>query len=97
VYALVTWLWPGAGNWTVYAADAEAAIIAVTAPGQSLIVDMSPLDFIDCSSLSVLMRVQRQAWQSGGKVVLAAPKRRRCTGSPCSRRGLYTARCADER
>ncbi len=59
----------------VYAADAEAAITALTARGRSLIVDMSALDFIDCSSLSVLLRVQRQARQSGGDVVLAAPQR----------------------
>ena len=58
-----------------YAADAEAAIIEVTAPGQSLIVDMSALDFIDCSSLGTLLRVQRQARQSGGDMVLAAPQR----------------------
>jgi len=54
----------------VYAADAEAAITALTARGQSLIVDMSVLDFIDCSSLSVLLRVQRLARQSGGDLVL---------------------------
>jgi anti-anti-sigma regulatory factor len=41
------------------------------ARGQSLIVDMSALDFMDCSSLSVLLRVARQA---GGDVVLAAPQ-----------------------
>jgi anti-sigma B factor antagonist len=58
-----------------YAADAEAAIIEVTAPGQSLIVDMSALDFIDCSSLSILLRVQRLARQAGGDMVLAAPQR----------------------
>jgi anti-sigma B factor antagonist len=59
----------------VNAADAEAAIIAVMARGQSLIVDMSALDFIDCSSLSILLRVQRLARQAGGDVVLAAPQR----------------------
>jgi anti-anti-sigma factor len=58
-----------------YAADAEAAIIEVTAPGQSLIVDMSALDFIDCSSLSILLRVQRLARQADGDIVLAAPQR----------------------
>jgi anti-sigma B factor antagonist len=59
----------------VYAADAEAAITALTGPGQSLIVDMSALDFMDCSSLSVFLRVQRLARQSGGDMVLAAPQR----------------------
>lgn len=59
----------------VYAADAEAAITALTAPGQRLIVDMSALAFMDCSSLSVLLRVQRLARQAGGDMVLAAPQR----------------------
>jgi anti-anti-sigma factor len=54
------------------AADAGAAIIAVMTRGQSLIVDMSALDFIDCSSLSILQRLARQA---GGDMVLAAPQR----------------------
>ncbi len=39
------------------------------------IIDMSALDFIDCSSLSVLLRVQRLAQCAGGDVVLAAPRR----------------------
>lgn len=43
------------------AADAEAAITALMARGQYLIIDMSALDFIDCSSLGALLRVQRQA------------------------------------
>lgn len=59
----------------VYAADAEAVITALTARGQSLIVDMSAVDFIDCSSLSVLLRGQRLARQAGGDMVLAAPQR----------------------
>ncbi len=59
-----------------YAAEAEAAIIAaLTARGQSLIIDMSALDFIDCSSLSVLLRVRRLARQADGHMVLAAPQR----------------------
>ena len=57
------------------AADAETAIIAVMTLGQSLIVDMSALDFIDCSSLSILLRVRRLARQVGGDMVLAAPQR----------------------
>ena len=59
----------------VYAADAEAAITALAARGQRLIVDMWALDFLDCSSLSVLLRVQRLARQAGGDMVLAAPQR----------------------
>jgi anti-sigma B factor antagonist len=59
----------------VYASDAEATITALMARGQRLIVDMSALDFMDCSSLSVLLRVQRMARQAGGDVILAAPQR----------------------
>jgi anti-anti-sigma factor len=44
------------------AADAEAAITALMTWGQILIIDMSALDFIDCASLGVLLRVQRLAW-----------------------------------
>jgi anti-sigma B factor antagonist len=56
------------------AADAEAAIAALVAPGQSLIIDMSALDFIDCASLGALLRAQRLARGGGGDVVLAAPQ-----------------------
>jgi anti-sigma B factor antagonist len=56
------------------AADAEAAIMTLVARGQSLIIDMSALDFIDCCSLGALLRVQGLARRGGG-VVLAAPQR----------------------
>ena len=56
------------------AADAEAAITALLARGQYLIIDMSALDFIDCSSLGALLRVQGLARGGGGDVVLAAPQ-----------------------
>jgi anti-sigma B factor antagonist len=58
------------------AASVEAAIMAAVVPGQSLIVDMSALDFMDCASLSALLRVQGLARSFGGDVVLAAPPRR---------------------
>ena len=54
------------------AADAEATIAALVAPGQSLIIDMSALDFIDCGSLDALLRVQWLAWSTGGDMVLPA-------------------------
>jgi anti-sigma B factor antagonist len=57
------------------AADAEAAVTALVAPGRSLIINLSALDFIDCSSLSALLRVQRLAQCAGGDVILAAPQR----------------------
>jgi anti-sigma B factor antagonist len=58
------------------AAGVEAAIAAAVVPGQSLIIDMSALDFLDCASLAALLRVQGLARSFGGDVVLAAPPRR---------------------
>ena len=55
------------------AADAEAAITALMTRGQSLVIDMSALDFIDCSSVGALLRVQRLA-REGGDVALAGPQ-----------------------
>ena len=55
------------------AADAEAAITALMARDQSLVIDLSALDFIDCSSVGALLRAQRLG-QGGGDVVLAAPQ-----------------------
>ena len=43
------------------AADAEAAIAALLAPGQILIIEISALDFMDCASLRALLRVQTPA------------------------------------
>jgi anti-sigma B factor antagonist len=56
------------------AADAEAAIAALVAPGQTLIIDISALDFMDCVSLRALLRVQAEARRGGGDIVLAAPQ-----------------------
>jgi anti-anti-sigma factor len=56
------------------AADAEAAIAALVAQSQGLIVDMSALGFMDCASLGALLRVQALAGRGGGDVVLAAPQ-----------------------
>jgi anti-anti-sigma factor len=56
------------------AADAEAAIAALVAPGQTLIIDISALDFMDCASLRALLRVQTLARRGGGDVILAAPQ-----------------------
>ena len=58
------------------AASVEAAIMAVVVPSQSLIIDMSALDFMDCASLGALLRVRGLARSCGGDVVLAAPARR---------------------
>jgi anti-sigma B factor antagonist len=56
------------------AADAEAAITALVARGQSLVIDVPALDFIDCSALGALLRVRGLARRGGGDVVLAAPR-----------------------
>jgi anti-sigma B factor antagonist len=56
------------------AAEAEAAIAALVVRGQYLVIDMSVLDFIDCSALGVLLRVQALARRGGGGVVLAGPR-----------------------
>ena len=56
------------------AADAQALIAALVAPGQTLIIDISALDFMDCASLGALLRVQTLARRGGGDVVLAAPQ-----------------------
>jgi anti-anti-sigma regulatory factor len=45
------------------------------APGQSLIIDMSALDFIDCSALGALLRVQRLARRGGDRVIAAGQRR----------------------
>jgi len=44
------------------------------ARGQSLIIDMSALDFIDCRALGALLRVRALARRGGGDVVLVAPQ-----------------------
>ena len=56
------------------AADAQALIAALVAPGQTLIIDISALDFVDCASLRALLEVQTLARRGGGDVVLAAPR-----------------------
>ena len=56
------------------AADAEAAITALVAGSQYLVIDMSALGFLDCSALGALLRAQALARRGGGDVVLAAPQ-----------------------
>jgi anti-sigma B factor antagonist len=63
------------------APEAEAAITALLARGRYLVIDMSALDFIDCTSLGALVRARARARRGGGDVVLAAPQR-------CARRLL---------
>jgi anti-sigma B factor antagonist len=56
------------------AADAEAAIAALVARGQGLLIDMSALGFMDCASLGALLAVQTLARRGDGDVVLAVPQ-----------------------
>jgi anti-sigma B factor antagonist len=55
-------------------AEAEAAITPLLAPGRFLILDMSVLDFLDCSAAGALRRAQALARRGGGDVVLAGPR-----------------------
>jgi anti-anti-sigma regulatory factor len=41
---------------------------------QSLVIDVSELDFIDCSALGTFLRVRGLARRRGGDLVLAAPQ-----------------------
>ncbi|HEY5358548.1 MAG TPA: STAS domain-containing protein [Streptosporangiaceae bacterium] len=58
----------------VDAASAAAAVLAATAGGQRVIVDLAALEFIDCCALGALARVQELARRVGGDVLLAAPQ-----------------------
>ena len=55
------------------AEDAGAAVAALAAGGQQLVIDLEPLDFIDCHAVGALLRVRETARRAGGDVLLAAP------------------------
>jgi anti-sigma B factor antagonist len=57
----------------VDAASLAAALAA--ARGPRIIIDLAELEFIDCSGLRMLARAREQARQSGGDLLLAAPRR----------------------
>jgi anti-anti-sigma regulatory factor len=44
------------------------------ARGQYLVIDMTALDFLDCSALGALLRVRALARLGGGDLVLVAPQ-----------------------
>jgi anti-sigma B factor antagonist len=51
------------------------AVLAAAAAGNPrIIVDLAALEFIDSCALGVLGRVQAQARQAGGDLLLAAPR-----------------------
>jgi anti-anti-sigma factor len=56
------------------AGDTAAAVAAPAAGEQQLIIDLEPLDFIDCHAAGALLRVRETARQAGGDVLLAAPR-----------------------
>jgi anti-anti-sigma factor len=49
-------------------------VLSAAAPGSQVIVDLTGLAFMDCSSLSALLSARRQALQAGGDLLLAAPR-----------------------
>jgi len=56
------------------AVDTAAAVAALAAGGQQLIIDLEPLDFIDCHAVGALLGVRETARQAGGDVLLAAAR-----------------------
>ncbi len=58
---------------TTDAQDTAAAVAALTAGGQQLIIDLENLDFIDCHAAGALLGARATARQAGGDVLLAAP------------------------
>ena len=55
------------------AEDTAAAVAALAAGGQQLIIDLEDLDFIDCHAAGALLGARETARQAGGDVLLAAP------------------------
>jgi anti-sigma B factor antagonist len=55
------------------AEDTAAAVAALAAGGQQLIIDLETLDFIDCHAAGALLGVRDAARQQCGDVLLAAP------------------------
>lgn len=56
------------------AAAVAAALAAVAAREPQIIVDLSGLEFIDCSGVAALARGRKHAQHAGGDLVLAAPR-----------------------
>jgi anti-sigma B factor antagonist len=56
------------------AASVAAALVAVAAREQAVIVDLAGLEFIDSSGVAALVLVRKQARRAGGDVLLAAPQ-----------------------
>jgi anti-sigma B factor antagonist len=56
------------------AASVAAALVAVAAREQAIIVDLGGLEFTDSSGLAALALVRKQARRAGGDLLLAAPQ-----------------------
>jgi len=57
------------------AASVAAGLAAVAAPDRMIIIDLSGLEFIDCSGVAALAWAREQARLAGGDLLLAAPQR----------------------
>jgi anti-sigma B factor antagonist len=51
-----------------------AAVVANSAPGTRVVVDMSGVEFCDSTGMNVLLSCLRQARERGGELELAAPR-----------------------
>ena len=51
-----------------------AKVIASTAPGSRIVVDMSGVEFCDSTGMNVLLSSLREARERGGELELAAPR-----------------------
>ena len=58
------------------AAEVAAALAAAAGREPRIIVDLTALEFIDCSGVAALARGRRHARQAGGDLLLAAPRQR---------------------
>jgi anti-sigma B factor antagonist len=58
----------------VDAASVMAVLTAAAAGNPRIIVDLAALEYIDCSALGALARVQATVRQAGGDLLLAAPR-----------------------
>lgn len=74
------------GDWTVVAVSGEVDVATAPSFRQSatevldsgvtkLIIDMTPIDFIDSSGLGVLIGVRKRVEDINGELVLVAPQR----------------------
>ena len=59
----------------------EAAACGHAGDRPSLVLDLSGVTFMDSTGLKVLLAVHKRAELAGGRLVLAAPARARCSGS----------------